>query len=139
MMAEKTKKVLLAASCLTGSVVAWRYLHVLDGTEFAAGEVTGPLLVVHFMGSVLFVFALVLAFIRPRMAALGALAASLLCLPIYLYFVTPGFFRWMFPDDYSSAADSDFVWEGWAATGILAFLVIACLSGTWLARTGNRP
>jgi len=61
------------------------------GTEFAAGEVTGPLLVVHFMGSVLFVFALVLAFIRPRMAALGALAASLLCLPIYLYFVNPGF------------------------------------------------
>ena len=94
----------------------------------------------HFIGSTLGVFALVVAFIRPKTAVLGALEASLLCLPIYLHFVAPGFFRWMFPGDYSSPAESDFVWEGRAAMGMLALLVIAGLAGSWMARrTGDRP
>lgn len=35
---------------------------------------------------------------------------------------------------------SDFVWEGRAAMGMLALLVIAGLAGSWMARrTGDRP
>ena len=139
MTGEKAKQMFQAGTCLTGLVIAWKYFLALDSTEFGGGQLTGPLLAVHFVGSVLFVLALMLTFIRPRTAAASALIASLLCLPIYLYFVTPGLFRAMFPGDYSVPFTSNFVWESWAITGVLTVPVMSYLLKALMTGTNDRP
>jgi len=65
-------------------------LHItrgLDGTEFSGGWLTGPLLSMVDIGTVLFILALVLTFLLPRVAAVIGLASSLLCLPLYCFFI----------------------------------------------------
>jgi hypothetical protein len=61
----------------------------LDGTEFSGGWLTGPLLSMAEIGILLFILALVLAFVFPRVAAAIGLASSLLCLPLYCFFIAP--------------------------------------------------
>ena len=112
---------LQAGSCLIGLVVAWKYSLALEGTEFSGGRITGPLLTVHFIGSALFILALVLTFIRLRIAAAGAFVASLLCLPVYL------------------PLTSNFKWEGWATAGILVVLLMSYLLKTGMTGTKDRP
>ena len=86
---EKTK-LAQAAACLVCAVVVWRYGSDLEGTEFSGGWLTGPLLDMKDVGTLLFVLALLLTFVYRRIAAATTLVASLLCLPLYLYFTTPG-------------------------------------------------
>ena len=65
-------------------------LHItrgLDGTEFSGGWLTGPLLSMGTIGTILFVLAVVATFVFPRVAAAIGLASSLLCLPLYLFFI----------------------------------------------------
>jgi hypothetical protein len=88
-MALGRQKLLQTASCLVCVVVAQRNSFELGGTEFSRGHLTGPILVSLEIGSLLFVVALVLTFVRPRIAAALSIAASLLCLPFYLYFTAP--------------------------------------------------
>jgi len=84
-----TQQLSLALVCLAGVFVALRNSNGLDGTEFSGGWLTGPLLSMTDVGIVLFLLALIVAFVSPRVAAAIALAASLLCLPLYLYFIAP--------------------------------------------------
>jgi len=126
---------LQATTCLAGLVVALKYVIDLEGTEFSGGQTTGPLLALQFAGAILFAIALIVTFIRPRLAAVSALVASLLCLPIYLHFVAPRLFRWIFPGDYSYPLTSNFRWEGWATTGILTVLVMSYLLKVRMAGT----
>lgn len=77
-----TKQLFQAASCLLCAAVAWKYSITLVGTEFGGGRLTGPLLTLHISGSVLFILAIVLAFLYPRVAAISALVASMLCVPL---------------------------------------------------------
>jgi len=139
MTGERRQRMLQAGSCLIGLVVAWKYSLALEGTEFSGGRITGPLLTVHFIGSALFILALVLTFIRLRIAAAGVFVASLRCLPVYLYFVAPGFFRWVFPGEYSVPLTSNFKWEGWATAGILVVLLMSYLLKTGMTGTKDRP
>jgi hypothetical protein len=100
----------------------------LSGSEFAGGWVTGRLHDANFLGFFVFVAALLLVFLYPRVAALVALAASLLSFPLYLYFVAPGFFRWIFKGLWKVPLRAYFVADEWALENILALLLTAAFS-----------
>src|SRR5437899_1952881 len=120
-------KLTQAAACLVCAVVVWRYGSDLEGTEFSGGWLTGPLLDMKDVGTLLFVLALLLTFVYRRIAAATTLVASLLCLPLYLYFTTPGPFRWAFRGEYSVPLQANFVWNKWNIAGIVALTIAACL------------
>jgi hypothetical protein len=54
------------------------------------------------IGTVLFALALIVAFFFPRIAAGIALVSSVLCLPLYLYFIAPVHFSRIFRLDINS-------------------------------------
>jgi hypothetical protein len=71
-------------------------LHVTSGlgeTEFGGGWLTGPLLSMADSGALLFILASVGTFFWPRIAAAVGLASTLLCLPLYSFFIAPGRIR----------------------------------------------
>jgi hypothetical protein len=72
--------------------------------EFCGATLTDPLVKMNISGGLLFILALIVTFIYPWVAAIGALAASLLCLPLYLYLTAPGLAQWMFPGANSARA-----------------------------------
>jgi len=103
------------------------YSDDLGASEFSGGRVTGPVLSMCDTGTLLFLAGLVMTFLYPRIAAAIAFAASLLCLPLYLYFTTPGPFRWLFKGEYKVPLQASFVWSTWAIAGILSLGVTACV------------
>src|SRR6266704_4778095 len=98
-----------AISCLLCIAVAWVRLDDLGAPEFSGGWLTGPLFTMADDGSVLFILAIVLTFFYRRIAAVIALMASLLFLPLYLYFVAPGPFRWVFKGEYFAPLRANFL------------------------------
>jgi hypothetical protein len=80
------------AVIVLAAALGWERFSGLDGTEFSGGWLTGPMLIVHFGGTLLMTFALPVAFAYPRVAAAMMLAAVLFCLPLHLYFLVPGAF-----------------------------------------------
>jgi hypothetical protein len=127
MTRDRKIKLTQAAACLLCAVVISRYGSDLEGTEFSGGWLTGPLLDMKDVGSLLFVLALLLMFFYRRIAAATTLIACLLCLPLYLYFTAPGPFRWVFRGEYSVPLQASFVWNKWNITGIVALTIAACL------------
>jgi hypothetical protein len=117
------QKVWQAASCLLCVVVAQRNSLGLEGTEFNGGRVTGPVLDLRDVGSLLFLLAMFLTFVYPGIAAAIAVVASLLCLPLYLYFTAPGPFRRVFRGEYSVPLQANFVWDKWAILGMFTLAV----------------
>jgi hypothetical protein len=105
----------------------------LDGSELGSGRVTGQLLNLTEIGGILLIVALLLTFLVPRVATAVTLTAALLCLPLYLYFVAPGPFRWVFRGEYSVPLTSNFTWTSWPILGIVAFAVT-----TWVCLFGIR-
>jgi hypothetical protein len=97
-------------------------------------QVPGPILDSLDRGSLLLVLALVLTFVRPRIAAALSIVASLLCLPLYLYFTAPGPFRRVFGGEYSVPLEANFVWDRSAIFGVLAVAAALC-TGIWNLRT----
>lgn len=129
-MAKFEKQELLqAVSCLVCTAVAWARLDDIGASEFSGGWLTGAVFAMAEGGSVLFMPAIVPAFFYRRIAAGIALVASLLCLPLYLYFVVPGPFRWVFKGEYSVPLRTNFVWNNWAIIAItsLLFTTFVCL------------
>lgn len=136
-MALGRQKLLQVASCLVCVVVAQQNSFGVGGTEFSGGRLTGPILDSLDIGSLLFALALILTFVRPRIAAALAIVASLLCLPLYLYFTAPGPFRRVFGGEYSVPLQANFVWDRSAILGILAVAVALCIC-VWNLRTVER-
>jgi hypothetical protein len=134
------RKLTQVAICLVCAILVWRYGDDLGATEFSGGRVTGPLLDVYDIGSLLFILAIPLTFFFRRTAAAVTVMASLLCLPLYFYFTAPGPFRRLFPGEYSVPLESNFAWTGWAIFGILALAIAAGVGfrGLFLA-AGGRP
>jgi hypothetical protein len=72
---------------------------------------------------------MILTFFYRRLAAVIALTASVLCLPLYLYFPALGPFRRVFKGEYSVPMHTNFVWDNWAIAGItgLVVAIFVCL------------
>jgi hypothetical protein len=138
-MALGRQKLLQAASCLVCVIVAERDSFVLGLTEFSGGSLAGPILDSLDIGSLLFVLARVLTFVRPRIAAALAIVASLLCLPLYLYFTAPGPFRRVFGGEYSVRVHANFVWDRSASWGLLAVAVALCICISNLRTAERQP
>jgi len=134
-----TQKLPLAIICLVGVLVALQNTNGLEGTELSGGWLTGPLLSMADLGTGLFLLALIVAFIHRRVAAAIGLAASLFCLPLYLYFIAPVLFNQIFGfgHEFKVQPDGGFHWDKWAITGLFTVIVTIyiCLSG--FAATGR--
>jgi hypothetical protein len=131
------QKLLLAAACLLCAYLTFEDPYGLSSTEFSGGSVTGRLLDANFVGFFVFVLALLLAFVFPRISAAVALAASVLSLPLYLYFVAPGLFRQIFRGPWKAPLRSYFVADRWALLNMLAILLATAIS-VYTLRTGNK-
>ena len=110
----------------------------LDATEFSGGWLTGPLLSMADIGTLLFVLALVLTFLFPRVAAAIGLASSLLCLPLYCFFIAPVPFAQVFAHghEFKVQPTQGFQWHPWPVTGLLALAVTIYLC---IRRFANNP
>jgi len=99
---------------------------MFSGTEFGAGSLAGN----KDLGGFLFLVALILTFKHPRGAAVSALLACVLSLPLYLYLVFPRPFRQVWPGPWKAweLPRETFIWDGWWIAGILSivFVVSVC-------------
>jgi hypothetical protein len=114
-----------AGSFLLCVFLALRITSGLDGTEFSGGWLTGPLLSMADIGTVLFILALVLTFLFPRVAASVGLASSLLCLPLYFFFIAPVPFAQVFArgHEFKVHPAPGFHWHTWPVTALLAVTI----------------
>jgi Na+(H+)/acetate symporter ActP len=112
-----------AASCVLCLAVAWIRLDDIGSSEFSGGWLTGPIFLMADAGSDFFIPAMILAFFYRRIAAGIAFVACLLCLPLYLYFIAPGPFRWIFKGEYSVSLRANFYYNNWAIAGIISIVV----------------
>ena len=138
-----THQVALALICLVCVFVALQNTKGLDGPEFSGGWLTGPLLSMADIGMVLFLLAVGVAFVLPRVAAAMGLASSLLCLPLYLYLTAPVPFNRIFGfgHEFKVQPSGGFHWDRWAITGVLTLAVTTyiCLRGVAAARHEQTP
>lgn len=118
-----SQKLLTAAGCLVGAVVCWRGFLAFEGTEFGSGALAGN----QVSATLLYLLALILTFKYPRVAAVSALIACYLSLPLYLYLVFPRPFREVWPGNWSVPylPRETFVWNAWWITGILVTILLA--------------
>jgi hypothetical protein len=117
-----------AIGCFACAVVLWIHLNDFGASEFSGGRLTATLTRMAEIGSVLFLMALLLTFLHRRFAATIALAATLLCLPLYLYVLMPGLYRWILKGEYSVPFTRTFHWDNWAVIGIFSLLLVAIVS-----------
>lgn len=131
MTTNGTQKLLQIASFLLCVILAWKSQIAVEGTEFSGGWLTGSILSLSGLGSLLCLAAILLTFRTPRTGAVTGLIASILCLPLHLYFVAPGPYRWIFRGEYSVPLQANFAYDQWAILGILSILVavFACVRG----------
>jgi hypothetical protein len=141
-MQKSSKQTLWQNICCVLSVaLLWPKIAGVEATEFSGGRVTGPLLTITEIGIALFAVALLATFVYPRVAASIAIAAALLCLPFYLYFMAPGPFRRLFKGEYSVLVQASFVWNLWTVVGagILAVTTYVCWRGLRISSRKEIP
>jgi hypothetical protein len=114
-------------SCVVSLALVCRQMDELAGTEFSGGRITGPLLDMLDIGTLLLLLGLILTLIFVRVAAAIVIVACLLCLPLYLYFLAPGPFRQLFRGEYSVPLQSSFVCDRSLIFGILALTITICV------------
>ncbi len=114
-----------AASCLLCVVWVLSRLDDLGASEFGGGQLTGPLWRMFDNGWHVYLVALLVTFVYPRIAAVIALAASSLCLPLYLYFMAPVPFTHIFGRGLESSVHwtAGLQWNPWAIIGELTLVV----------------
>jgi len=113
----------------------------VEGTEFSGGWLTGPLLSMADIGTGLFVVALVLTFLVPRVAAAAGLISSLLCLPLYCFFVAPAPFAQVFArgHEFKLQPAPGFHWNTWPVAALLAIAFALYLCVRRLANGARMP
>jgi hypothetical protein len=99
-------------------------MSAVDGSEFAGGRITGPVLDLGDAGLLLFGLSLLLLFWFPRASAAIAAVASLVVSPLLLYIVARGPFRRVFRGEWSVPLNSN----PWAIFGIVAVLAALFVS-----------
>src|SRR5579871_1905366 len=93
---SQTFRLLQSTACLVVTILLWRSSARLEVTEFSGGRVTGPLLYLANLSIFGFVLSIVFNFFNTRLSAAATVAASFLASPVYLYFLCPGPFRYIF-------------------------------------------
>ncbi len=95
----------------------------------SGGWLTGPLLSMEDIGTALFVVAIVLTFVFPRVAAAIGLAASALCFPLYFFFIAPAPFAQVFArgHEFKVQPAPRFHWDIWPVVGPVRTLSYALL------------
>jgi len=122
------KQKLLQAVCFViSAALAFQYDR-FGGTEFSGGRITGPMLDLFGVGTLMFALGLLTVWTYPRIAAVVGVSASLLCFPLYVYFTAPGPFRYVFRGEYSVPLRANFEWDFWAVLGLLVLIVTAYVS-----------
>jgi glycerol-3-phosphate acyltransferase PlsY len=124
MKKPSVQTLLQATACLLCAIVAAEHSD-LAYIEFGGGTLTGPLVDLNNIGGLLFIVALILTFIYRRLAAICALVASLLCLPLYLYRMAPGIAQRLIPGSFRYLSRTNFVWNEWAFIGVLLLVMTA--------------
>jgi hypothetical protein len=118
----------LAAVCVLGTIVSWRFMDYLGPTEFRGGTVTRPMWILLTLALDLYPLAAFLAFFYLPLAAGIALLAGVVALPIYLLFLFPGPFHRMFSGQWSVMATSNFNLDPWSLIGIATIAAVLFLS-----------
>jgi len=112
-----------------------------DGTEFSGGWLTGPLLTMADIATLLFILALALTFLLPRVAATVGVASSFLCLPLCCFFIAPLPFAHLFARgiEFSSQPMPGFHWRMWPVTTLVgvAFASYFCIRR--FGMSGSKP
>ncbi len=123
---QRLGQILLIALCL---MFWWKLTSGFEASEFSFGRITGPLLKMSDIGSLLFVGLAVPGLkLPPRITSGIAGIASLLCLPLSLLFVAPGPFRTVVGGEWSVSLSSDFVLTKWTLGWFLALLASLSVS-----------
>ena len=122
------QKLWQATACLVCLGVLWIHFNEFGASEFRGGRLTGKLFTMADVSCLLFFMALLSTILFPRVAAAISLAATLLCLPFYLYILMPGPYRRIFRGEYSVPLQRPFVWDNWAVAGVLSLVIAASLS-----------
>ncbi len=125
---KRSKKIKLGQAASFLLCILMPLLDNREASEFSGGRITGSLLSIFQDGVLLFFMAMILTLFYQRVGAVIGIAASVLCLPLYLYFVVPGLFRSVFAGEWSVPLQSYFVWDMWAMTGILTLGIAAIVS-----------
>lgn len=110
----------------------------VDGSEFVGAPVTGPLFNMCEIAILIFLVGIALAYPWPRIGSVLGLGASLLSLPILVYFIAPGPFRAVFKGEYSVPLQSNFVWDTWSLPPAIAILIVILIS-VWNLLPAHRP
>ncbi len=112
----------------------------LDGTEFSGGWLTGPLLTMADVGTLLFILAFALVFLFPRVAAGVGLASSLLCLPLCCFFIAPLPFSHIFARgiEFSSQPKPGIHWRVWPVTTLIGVAFASYLCNRRFGRSGSK-
>jgi hypothetical protein len=119
------------AHVLVLSLACWLTLRIfaaVDGSEFIGGSITGPIGTMCEVAIIGFLVGIVFAFPFPRVASGIGLLASLLSLPLLLYFIAPGPFRAVFRGEYSVPLQSNFLWSAWLLEPAIAVLIVVAFS-----------
>ena len=130
-----------AGSLLLCVILAVQVTNRLDGTEFSGGWLTGPLLSMADIGTVLFVLALVLTFLVPRVAAAVGLASSLLCIPLCCFLIAPLPFAHVFArgHEFKVQPTPGLHWRTWPVTTLVAVALASYLCIRRFAISGLKP
>jgi hypothetical protein len=134
------QQVYQASSCVLCVFLALKDTDGLEGTEFSGGWLTGPLLSMADIGTLLFVLAVVATFVFPRVAAAIGLASSLLCLPLYLFDIAPVPFAQVFArgHEFKGYVAPGFHWHTWPVAGLLALALTVYLCTRRIAATSRK-
>jgi hypothetical protein len=118
------QQVYQAGSFLLCIILAMQIESGLEG-EFRGGWLTGPLLSMEDIGTALFMVALAMTFVFPRVAAAIGCASSVLCLPLYVFLIAPVPFAAIFASghQFKVRQTSGIHWHRWPVTGLLVLAV----------------
>lgn len=127
-----------AAAFLFCAALALRITSGVDGTEFSGGWLTGPLLSMTEIGIDLFVVALVLTILIPRVAAVIGLLSSALCLPLYCFFIAPVPFAQVFAPghEFKVQPAAGIHWHPWPVAASLVAIITVYVCSRRLAVRG---
>ena len=133
----RKQRIWQAAAYALCAAIALARLDIVGASEFRGGQVTGPLFAMAAAGCFLFILAVVLTFLVPRIASVIAFTAALLSLPMYLFLIEAVPFRRVFKGEYTVPAVG-FVWDNWALAEITCLLLACVVSFRSLFAT-NKP